>query len=335
MSYISINNINKSFGNLKALIDINADIEKGELVTLLGPSGCGKSTLLRIIAGLETSNSGKILIEDKDISNVPVNKRNMGMVFQSYSLFPNMTAEENISFGLKLKKLPKNEVDKKVNDIIDLVDLRGREHHYPNELSGGQQQRVALARALVTSPSVLLLDEPLSALDAKIRINLRQQIKEIQQKLKITTIFVTHDQEEALSISDKIYVMEKGLVIQKGQPKEIYCSPKTKFVAAFIGTFNFLNADYIGMKNSDKQILIRPEHIELYHEDQLDNKGKDEMLVGTVNEQYFLGNIIRVSAKVENSYILVDTLNKSDKLFNYGEKVYLKIDKDKLIYIDM
>jgi putative spermidine/putrescine transport system ATP-binding protein len=331
MSYIAINNINKSFGSLKALTEINANVEKGELVSLLGPSGCGKSTLLRIISGLETSDSGNIIVNNKDISNVPVNKRNMGMVFQAYSLFPNMTAKDNISFGLKLKKLPAEEINKRVNDIIELVDLKGRENHYPNQLSGGQQQRVALARALVTNPDVLLLDEPLSALDAKIRVILRGQIREIQQKLKITTIFVTHDQEEALSISDKIFVMEKGIIVQQGTSKQIYQEPKCQFAASFIGTYNFLDSSFLNMDYFNGTLLLRPEHIDIYHKDQVEQNDIENLYIGKVNQIFFLGSVTRIVVKVNDRLITVDKLNKSGKLFDYGEEVYLKIDKDKVL----
>ena len=331
MSYIAINDINKSFGSLKALSDINISIEKGQLVSLLGPSGCGKSTLLRIIAGLETSDRGVIYVDGKDISGIPVNKRNMGMVFQSYSLFPNLNAEENIAFGLKLKKLPKDEIDKRVKDIIELVELTGREKHYPNQLSGGQQQRVALARALVVNPEVLLLDEPLSALDAKIRVSLRQMIRDIQQKLHITTIFVTHDQEEALSISDEIFIMENGYMVQKGTPEEIYSNPKTEFVAGFLGTFNSFEPEFLKEKGSDKKIFVRPEHIGIVHIN--DCKDTTGLYKGKINELYFLGNVVRISVLVDSKVVLVDSLNKDIVNLKKGEEVYLKIDKDKYIYI--
>ena len=234
MSYVEIKSIQKSFNNIKVLKDIDFSIEKGEFLTLLGPSGCGKSTILRCIAGLNNFENGSIIIDNKDIGNVKPKDRQVGMVFQSYALFPNMTVYENIAFGLKIKKIPKKEIDKKVKEMIEIVELNGKEDNYITELSGGQQQRVALARSIVTEPKVLLLDEPLSALDAKIRKNLQVQIRKIQKKLNMTTIFVTHDQEEAMTMSDKIIVMNKGYIAQIGGPEEIYKHPANEFVARFI-----------------------------------------------------------------------------------------------------
>ncbi|MBC2579442.1 ABC transporter ATP-binding protein [Clostridium sp. DJ247] len=331
MSYISIKQINKDFRGIKALNDLNLDIEKGEFITLLGPSGCGKSTLLRIIAGLETSSSGDIFINNKNIIDIPVNKRNIGMVFQSYSLFPNMTTEENVAFGLKLKRLPKPNINAKVHEILSIVGLAGREKHYPHQLSGGQQQRVALARALVVNPDVLLLDEPLSALDAKIRISLRNLIKDIQQKLKITTIFVTHDQEEALSLSDRIFVMEKGEVVQQGSPEEIYQKPKTQFVASFIGTYNFFSSSFLNEPEDNKQILVRPEHINIIPDKNI-NLYKNA-LHGIIHNVYFLGNIIRLNILVNDTIVIVDTLNKDASHYLKGNKLSFYIEKDKYIQL--
>lgn len=329
MSYISIKKINKDYKGVKALKSINLNIEKGEFITLLGPSGCGKSTLLRIIAGLETSSSGDIFINNKNIIDTPVNKRNIGMVFQSYSLFPNMTSEENVAFGLKLKNIPKSQIKAKVHEILGLVGLQGREKHYPHELSGGQQQRVALARALVVNPDVLLLDEPLSALDAKIRISLRNLIKDIQQKLKITTIFVTHDQEEALSLSDRIFVMEKGDVVQQGAPEEIYKSPKTKFVASFIGTYNFFKSSFINNLENNKEILIRPEHIDIISDNQID--ASQNVYSGIIDNVYFLGNVIRLNVIVDDTIVLVDTLNKDTGRYSKGQKISIRIPENQCI----
>lgn len=329
MGYLSINNINKSFKTIHALNNVSLEIEKGEFVTLLGPSGCGKSTLLRIIAGLEIQNSGDILISGKSIADVPVNKRNMGMVFQSYSLFPNMTAEENIAFGLKLKKLSKEDIASEVKKIIGIVGLGGREKSYPHQLSGGQQQRVALARALIVNPDVLLLDEPLSALDAKIRISLRSLIKEIQQKLKITTVFVTHDQEEALSLSDRIFVMEKGNIVQQGTPMEIYSHPSCSFVASFIGTYNFLNPDLVNSDTSHN-LAIRPESIDIVAEN---NKCSEDVFSGTIKNIYFMGNIIRLNISVNDKIIVVDRLNNSSEAFKEGQDVLLKLPKEKFLEV--
>lgn len=208
MSFVEIKNLEKSFGDTKVLKKLNLNIEEGEFITLLGPSGCGKSTLLRCIAGLNSIDRGEIFIDEKDMTNVIPKDRNIGMVFQNYALFPNMTVWENIEFGLKMKK--EKNYDEKIKNIIDMVELNGKENYYPNELSGGQQQRVAFARALITRPKILLLDESLSALDAKIRKSLRDKLRKIQKQLGITTIFVTHDQEEALAVSDRVFVMNKG-----------------------------------------------------------------------------------------------------------------------------
>lgn len=324
MSYLSIQNVKKSFQDVQALKGVSLEIEKGEFVTLLGSSGCGKSTLLRIIAGLEAKNSGDVFINGQNLEGVPANKRNLGMVFQQYSLFPNMTVLENVSFGLKLKKQPAAEIRSKAENMLELVGLREKLRAYPDELSGGQQQRVALARSLVMEPDVLLLDEPLSALDAKIRLSLRRLIREIQQKMKITTIFVTHDQEEALSISDRIFVMEAGQVVQSGTPQEIYKNPRTRFVASFLGTYNFLPPALFGEDGSE-EILIRPEHIELL------DAPREGALQGTVKTVFFLGNYSRMDVQVGQTTVLVDVLNKESLSYQTGDAVYLYLPSAKKI----
>ncbi|GHV86216.1 ABC transporter ATP-binding protein [Spirochaetia bacterium] len=256
MGFLEIKNITKRFGNQTVLNNISAEIERGELVCILGPSGCGKTTLLRIIAGLETADSGQIFIDGKDSTFLPPAKRNFGIVFQSYALFPNMTVFENIMFGLRQKKrMNYDEREEKVLEVLNLVDLIDHKDKYPRELSGGQQQRTALARAVALSPVYLLLDEPLSALDAKVRARLRAEIRALQRKLGITTIMVTHDQEEALTMADRIIVMNNAVVEQSGKPQEIYNNPATQFVAAFVGTMNFYGA---GEKRG-----IRPEKIKI------------------------------------------------------------------------
>ena len=327
MSYLTAKNVVKSYKSLKALKGVDVDVEKGELVTLLGPSGCGKSTLLRIIAGLETLDSGDITINGKSIVGLPVNKRNLGMVFQQYSLFPNMTVAENVAFGLKMKKIPENEIKTKVADMLNLVKLSEKAKSYTDELSGGQQQRVAIARALVVQPDVLLLDEPLSALDAKIRLSLRTLIRDIQQKLKITTIFVTHDQEEAMSVSDRIFVMDAGVIVQSGKPQEIYKNPNCKFVAGFLGTFNFLKPEMLGLPAGSSQVLVRPEHIEILPDG---GEGKG-MFHGTVQNVFFLGNISRLKVIVGDSTVLIDTLNTESNNFAAGQSIALRIPDEKFI----
>ncbi|MBN1265830.1 MAG: ABC transporter ATP-binding protein [Anaerolineales bacterium] len=238
MSYLELRNLEKSFDGINAVRDFNLEVKKGEFISLLGPSGCGKTTTLRMVAGFELPDFGSIVVDGEDITMVPSNQRGMGMVFQSYALFPNMTAWDNIAFGLRVARQPAAEIQDRVARILDLVGLSESGSKYSNELSGGQQQRVALARALAIEPRVLLLDEPLSALDAVVRVSLRSEIRRIQSTLGITTIYVTHDQEEALSISDRVVVMRKAVIEQVGTPEEIYIQPDTHFVATFVGTVN-------------------------------------------------------------------------------------------------
>jgi len=235
---VSLLNLTRVFGSTRALDQMSLEIAPGEFVALLGPSGCGKTTALRIVAGFERADSGQVLVDDKDVSRVAANRRDMGMVFQSYSLFPNMNALGNVAFGLKMRKLSAAEVRKRSAELLDMVGLSVQARQFPHQLSGGQQQRVALARALAIEPRVLLLDEPLSALDAKVRLQLREQIRTLQQRLGITTLFVTHDQEEALSMADRVGVMKDGRLEQVADPTELYSRPATAFVAEFVGTMN-------------------------------------------------------------------------------------------------
>jgi iron(III) transport system ATP-binding protein len=257
MPYLEVKNITKRFGGQVALKGVNVEAERGELVCILGPSGCGKTTLLRIIAGLESADSGSVIINGKDCTYLPPTKRKFGIVFQSYALFPNMTVRETVLFGLRQKKeFNRGEAEARSDEVLRLVDLYEHRSKYPLQLSGGQQQRTALARAIALSPTYLLLDEPLSALDAKVRVKLRGDICRIQRSLAITTIMVTHDQEEALTMSDRIIVMNNAVVEQVGTPREVYDNPANPFVANFIGTINFYSA-------SDEIFAIRPENIEL------------------------------------------------------------------------
>src|ERR671919_817168 len=237
--------LRRKFGEVNALDGLSLDLAPGELVALLGPSGCGKTTALRSLAGLERLDSGRVLVDGRDITNVPASRRDMGMVFQAYSLFPHLTARENVAFGLRLRKMASTERRKVADRLLELVHLATQGNRYPHELSGGQQQRVALARALAIEPQVLLLDEPLSALDAKIRVALRKEIRSIQRQLGITTVYVTHDQEEAMSLSDRVVVMSDGRIEQIGTPAAIYNFPATQFVASFVGTLNLLEARVI------------------------------------------------------------------------------------------
>jgi iron(III) transport system ATP-binding protein len=272
--FLELRRIAKSFGAFTALHDIDLDIRKGEFVCFLGPSGCGKTTLLRIIAGLEVQTSGEVWQNGRDISRLPPAQRDYGIVFQSYALFPNLTVADNVAYGLVNRKRPRAEIAQRVTELLKLVGLPGSESKYPGQLSGGQQQRIALARALATSPGLLLLDEPLSALDALERVRLRQEIRALQQKVGVTTIMVTHDQEEALSVADRIVVMNHGVIEQVGTPMDIYREPASPFVADFVGKVNVLPARVAGGElrfgslsipcegaDRDARIYLRPEDV--------------------------------------------------------------------------
>lgn len=325
MAFLDLTNIRKEFGGGVAVEDFNLHVERGEFVSFLGPSGCGKTTTLRMVAGFELPTSGSVRLNNTDITNTPPNQRNVGMVFQSYALFPNMTVGENIGFGLKLRKRAKADIDKRVADLLNLIHLPDKGKNYPYQLSGGQQQRVALARALAIEPQVLLLDEPLSALDAKIRDELRGEIRRIQQQLGITTIYVTHDQQEAMALSDRVVVMSKGVMEQVGTPFEIYNYPTTQFVASFVGTLNQLHCkveqpatgqvSYDGhMINTGAPIaeptganvalMLRPEEL------RLGEGGGENRLTGTVEQVSFQGATIRVLVNLGNITLTLDLFNE-------------------------
>lgn len=333
MTYIEINNLTKSYGNNIVLKDITLKMEEGTLNTLLGPSGSGKSTLLRSIAGLEEIDTGHMSIGQREITDLEPRERNLGMVFQHYALFPNMTVIENVKFGLVIKNVPTEEQNYRAKEMIELVGLRGKEESYPRELSGGQQQRVALARSLITEPDVLLLDEPLSALDAQIRIGLRQQIKDIQHNLGITVILVTHDQEEAMTMSEKIFVMNEGNIEQIGSPSEIYRSPKTDFVAGFIGNHNKYSSEQykkiFGLNPKSPLVAIRPETIQLYPID-----GDQYHVQGTVRRSSMLGSVLRFFLDVNGEELIVDILNRSINFRDDGQVVDLYVSKKDIIYIN-
>ncbi len=271
---LTLNHVTKRFGDTVALDDISLTIERGEFISFLGPSGCGKTTLLRIIAGLELAEEGEVLLDGRDLSDTPARKRNFGVVFQSYSLFPNMTAQRNVGYGLECRRQQRTEIETRSAEMLRLVALSEHAHKLPSQLSGGQQQRVALARALAPRPDVLLLDEPLSALDAKVRETLRLEIRELQKRLGITTIMVTHDQEEALTMADRIVVMNTGHIAQVGTARELYDRPATRFVAEFIGRMNILKLDegrfagrtveLPGQHRDAKLIGIRPEDVRVH-----------------------------------------------------------------------
>ncbi len=326
MTFLNISSVTKSFGPNTVVKDFSLPIERGEFVSFLGPSGCGKTTVLRMVAGFEQPSSGEIVIDGRDVTALAPNRRNIGMVFQAYALFPNMTVAGNVAFGLRIAGMNKANIDARVAEMLKLIGLEKFGERYPYQMSGGQQQRVALARALAPKPKVLLLDEPLSALDAKVRVSLREEIRSIQKKLGITTIFVTHDQEEALSISDRIAVMYGGRAEQVGTPFEIYNRPATKFVANFVGTLNMLegvvtdasegkvrvNSEEVslkgklnGSKNGDMlSLALRPEAISLGRQ-----FGRDSSLSGEIAEVHFLGSVIRVRVGVGANTVSLDTFN--------------------------
>ena len=311
MSFLDISHLEKSFGANRVVKDFSLAVEKGEFISLLGPSGCGKTTVLRMVAGFEEPSSGAITIGGSKVVGKRPNQRNIGMVFQAYALFPNLTVAGNVGFGLKIKGTPKAEIDRRVAEMLALIGLPDKGNSYPFQLSGGQQQRVALARALAPKPQVLLLDEPLSALDAKVRVSLRNEIRAIQRELGITTIFVTHDQEEALSISDRIVVMNGGIADQVGTPFEIYNRPTTRFVANFVGQLNVFRADASGqiggVSVGSGDFAARPEALSLGR-----YPGDEIVLPATVTEVHFLGSVIRVTADVAGSRVALDTFNRPD-----------------------
>lgn len=344
---ISIENVIKRFGKDTIINGLSLDVRPGEFFTLLGPSGCGKTTLLRMIIGFNSIEGGEIKIDGKVINNIPTNKRNMGMVFQNYAIFPHMSVRDNVAFGLKNRKVPQDQIESQVDEILKVVKIDHLKKRMPSKLSGGQQQRVALARALVIEPSVLLFDEPLSNLDAKLRVTMRTEIRKIQQKVGITAIYVTHDQSEAMSISDKIIIMSKGKVEQIGTPREIYYHPNSRFVADFIGEANFLEArvrsasgekaviDVVGQEltvnnfakagpGDDVVLVIRPEGATL---------AEQGLLEGTVTLSTFMGSYQYYQVMVGNMEIQITDYNPVNRrIYEVGEKAYLDFDP-KGVYI--
>jgi putative spermidine/putrescine transport system ATP-binding protein len=322
--FLSLQGVRKEFNGIVAVESFNLEVEPGEFVSFLGPSGCGKTTTLRMVAGFEPPTAGTIRLAGEDVTYAKANERNIGMVFQSYALFPNMTVAENIAFGLRVRKEEGAARGERVAELLDLIHLPDKAKSYPNELSGGQQQRVALARALAIRPQLLLLDEPLSALDAKIRDDLRAEIRRIQRQLSITTIYVTHDQEEALALSDRIVVMSKGQMEQVGEPFEIYNNPATGFVASFVGQLNRLPVTVVdpalgrlrvgnseirttslieSPEGAEVSLMMRPEEVTLDDEE-------ENVLEGTVESVTFLGSIVRVQVAVDGGRLTADLFNE-------------------------
>ena len=328
---INIKNINVSYGKNHVLKNVNIDIKEKDFFTFLGPSGCGKTTLLRLIAGFEQSQSGELFIDGKEVSKLNPWERDVGLVFQNYALWPHMTVFKNISFGLEEKKVPKNEINDRVDEVLELVGMQELKHRYPYQLSGGQQQRVALARTIVVRPKVLLLDEPLSNLDAKLRNQMRIELLELHNKLQITTIFVTHDQEEANSISDNIAIFNEGIIQQVGAPIDLYNNPENLFVANFLGTINVLNGEIQNgtfksaknfelrnIKSENKMkcsLLIRPQNISF-----IKRSDSDQVFNGKIEGKEFLGNVIRYQVLSNDHLITIDNVHQGK------EKIYSKND---------
>ena len=338
---IEIKNINVSYGSNHVLKDVSLNIENKDFYTFLGPSGCGKTTLLRLIAGFEKSSSGELFIDGKEVSNLNPWERDVGMVFQNYALWPHMTVYKNISFGLEEKKLDKKDIKSRVDEVLELVDLKDLSGRYPFQLSGGQQQRVALARTLVVKPKVLLLDEPLSNLDAKLRVQMRKELQDLHKKIEITSIFVTHDQEEANSMSTNLAILNEGVVQQVGKPVDLYNNPENIFVANFLGTTNviggtikdnnFKSSEGLVIKDiiDDRKgtnILLRPQN--LY----LDSNNNDfQNFEATVINQEFLGNIVRYIVDIKNHLLTVDSLHEiNKKIYSPNEKIKIFLDPSKI-----
>lgn len=325
--YVELKNINKNFGDFLASDEVSFGIEKGKLIGLLGPSGSGKTTILRMIAGLETPDSGDIFIDGKRVNDIAPSKRGIGFVFQSYALFRYMTVYENIAFGLKIRKVSKKEIKERVLDLLQLVGLKGLEDRYPHQLSGGQRQRVAFVRAIAPNPSLLLLDEPFAAIDAKVRQELRIWLKEMIEKLGITSIFVTHDQDEAIEVADEIIIVNGGRIEQKGSPFDIYKNPSTAFVAQFIGQSTVLEEvgrfqGFSTHRNANKAI-IRPEFIKIAKVNEVyENMSAYEE--GVVEDIIFKGSYLEVKVRVRDS-ILTGKRQNTDDIVTIGENVRVLI----------
>lgn len=348
---IVLKNLSKHFGKVRALDNINIEFAPGTLTTLLGPSGCGKTTLLRLVSGLEPATSGEIWFGDEDVTKLSATRRDVGMVFQSYALFPHMTVEQNVGYGLGVLKTPQEEIKARVKEVLEMVDMDGFQSRYPNELSGGQQQRVAVARAMVLRPKVLLFDEPLSNIDSKLRRSMRDDIRRLQQASGITSIYVTHDQAEALAVSDEIIVMKDGHIEQKGAPRSLYHNPETAFVANFIGESNVVSGT-LSSKGSNKivkygdatielptteqtdhpdgpvSLSLRPEVIEIVHQ----NDAAAETLSGVITQNAYMGPVIEYTIDTESGQLFTRAPAYAG-LFETGEKVNVRVRPEEIIII--
>lgn len=353
MALLTLENVSVAYDNQYILKDFNLGIEKGQLISLLGPSGCGKTTTLRLIAGFLEAKEGKFLFDGKDYTRVPVNKRNFGFVFQSYALFPHLSVYDNVAFGLRLRKVNEADVKKRVMDILDVVSLNGFEKRFPKELSGGQRQRVAIARALVIEPDLLLFDEPLSNLDANLRINMRVEIRRIQQELGITTVYVSHDQEECFSISDQVAIMNKGVIEQLDDPATIFKYPKTEFIARFIGFTNFITfgerieqQGEIGLRVGDhsfiaanhpgtvnptgKKCALRPDDLIVTTDEPQDRD--HNRLQGSIKVSTFLGRSYQYVVETDLGDFTVN--QEMETPYRSGQRVNLLFPKDKMVLVD-
>lgn len=353
MAFLELEDITKNFGRTIAVDHIHLAVEQGEFLTLLGPSGCGKTTILRMIAGFEAPSAGSIFLDGEEITQRAANKRPMGMVFQSYALFPHLTAEQNIAFGMRIQRISRERIKQRCTELLALVGLAEKGHSYPHQLSGGQQQRIALARALAIEPKVLLLDEPLSALDAKVRVGLRDEIRRIQQQFKMTAIYVTHDQEEALAVSDRIAIMARGTIEQLDQPEEIYSNPRTIFAASFVGTSNqfrgVLESASEGRCRVEDQVLqvppvsslpngasvlvlLRPEEITLQHASQKGAAHIDSIqncLEGVIELRTFLGPFTRFHVRINaQTTLTADIPSQQARTFLLAQQVFLTFSPD-------
>ncbi len=324
---IEISGVNLSYGSTHVLKDVALSIRPGEFFAFLGPSGCGKTTLLRLIAGFAQAQSGRVLLDGQDVAPLPPWKRDVGMVFQSYALWPHMTVAKNVAFGLEERRLPRAEIDRRVAQALELVGLSDYAQRRPAQLSGGQQQRVALARTVAIEPKVLLLDEPLSNLDAKMRVSVRRELRTLQQRLGLTTIFVTHDQEEANTICDRIAVMEAGVIRQVGTPMELYEKPANLFVASFLGSANILGEGAGIAVPAGKRLVFRPQHATL-------SPAEVAALHGPITHREFLGATVRYGVRIGESEILIETpFHSGNELRAVGDVVGVAIPSERMLYL--
>jgi len=350
-----LDDVKKSFGDLVVLNGISAGIRRGELVTFIGPSGCGKSTLLNLIAGFVPLDGGSIILDGEEISNRLPNKRKIGMVFQSYALFPHLSVEENIGYSLKIRRFKKEKIHKRVQELLNFIQLQGIGKKRIGLLSGGQQQRVALARAICFEPSILLMDEPLSNLDANLRIQMREELIRIKEELSLTMVFVTHDQEEAMSIADRVFIIKDGKIEQEGVPREIYEFPATEFVAKFVGYVNLIGLNvesispstntavlegHIGrfivsfkdikIKVGDNvKMVLRPEHIDMYSQDKMEKSKEDNLIKGEVSNALYTGSMVRYIVMNKGQKLIVDVSDPQKRgIFEIGDKVSLAVPRD-------